>query len=82
VLHNDYEATSLSILLAAAGIRAGQLELQARLSRSGPLDPQVVCAAAQPSAATDEHDTPACSATQRAVSLFRGSVFAGATGRS
>ena len=41
-LHNDCEATSLSMLLAAAGIRAGQLELQARLPRSGPLDPEPV----------------------------------------
>ena len=42
VLHNDCEATSLSMLLAAAGIRAGQLELQDRLPRSGPLDPEPV----------------------------------------
>lgn len=42
VLHNDCEATSLSMLLAAAGIRAGQLELQGRLPRSGPLDPEPV----------------------------------------
>ncbi|MGH3053567.1 MAG: C39 family peptidase [Gaiellaceae bacterium] len=42
VLHNDCEATSLSMLLAAAGIRAGQLRLQARLPRSGPLDPESV----------------------------------------
>lgn len=42
VLHNDCEATSLSMLLAAAGVRAGQLELQARLPRSGPLDPEPV----------------------------------------
>jgi uncharacterized protein YvpB len=42
VLHNDCEATSLSMLLAAAGIRAGQLELQKRLPRSGPLDPEPV----------------------------------------
>lgn len=42
VLHNDCEATSLSMLLAAAGIRAGQLELQERLPRSGPLDPEPV----------------------------------------
>jgi len=39
VLHNDCEATALSMLLAAAGVRAGQLELQERLPRSGPLDP-------------------------------------------
>jgi uncharacterized protein YvpB len=42
VLHNDCEATSLSMLLAAAGIHAGQLELQERLPRSGPLDPEPV----------------------------------------
>jgi uncharacterized protein YvpB len=42
VLHNDCEATSLSMLLAAAGIHAGQLRLQARLPRSGPLDPEPV----------------------------------------
>jgi uncharacterized protein YvpB len=39
-LHNDCEATALSMLLAAAGVHAGQLELQARLPRSGPLDPE------------------------------------------
>jgi uncharacterized protein YvpB len=42
VLHNDCEATALSMLLAAANVRAGQLELQARLPRSGPLDPEPV----------------------------------------
>jgi len=42
VLHNDCEAASLSMLLAAAGVHAGQLELQARLPRSGPLDPAPV----------------------------------------
>jgi len=42
VLHNDCEATSLSMLLAAAGVRVGQLALQARLPRSGPLDPEPV----------------------------------------
>jgi uncharacterized protein YvpB len=42
VLHNDCEATSLSMLLAAAGVHASQLELQARLPRSGPLDPEPV----------------------------------------
>jgi uncharacterized protein YvpB len=41
-LHNDCEATSLSMLLAAAGVHAGQLELQSRLPRSGPLDPEPV----------------------------------------
>lgn len=39
LLKNDCEATALSMLLAAAGVRAGQLELQRRLPRSGPLDP-------------------------------------------
>ena len=42
VLHNDCEATALSMILSAAGIRAGQIELQERLPRSGPLDPQPV----------------------------------------
>jgi uncharacterized protein YvpB len=42
VLHNDCEATALSMVLAAAGVRVGQLELQARLPRSGPLDPEPV----------------------------------------
>jgi uncharacterized protein YvpB len=42
VLHNDCEATALSMLLAAAGVRAGQLELEAQLPRSGPLDPEPV----------------------------------------
>jgi uncharacterized protein YvpB len=42
VLHNDCEATALSMLLAAAGVRVGQLELQERLPRSGPLDPEPV----------------------------------------
>ncbi|HLX32868.1 MAG TPA: C39 family peptidase [Gaiellaceae bacterium] len=42
VLHNDCEATSLSMLLAAAGVRVGQLRLQAQLPRSGPLDPEPV----------------------------------------
>lgn len=46
VLHNDCEAASLSMLLAAAGVRAGQLELQRRLPRSGPLDPQPVAGSA------------------------------------
>lgn len=42
VLHNDCEATALSMLLAGAGVRVGQLELQSRLARSGPLDPEPV----------------------------------------
>ena len=42
VLHNDCEATALSMLLAASGVRTGQLRLQARLPRSGPLDPEPV----------------------------------------
>lgn len=40
VLHNDCESTALSMLLAAAGVQVGQLRLQARLPRSGPLDPE------------------------------------------
>ena len=39
VLHNDCESAALSMLLAGAGVRIGQLRLQSRLSRSGPLDP-------------------------------------------
>lgn len=42
VLHNDCEATSLSMLLAAAGVHVGQLTLQAKLPRSGPLDPEPI----------------------------------------
>jgi uncharacterized protein YvpB len=42
VLHNNCESTALSMLLAAAGVRAGQLKLQAQLPRSGPLDPEPV----------------------------------------
>jgi uncharacterized protein YvpB len=42
LLHNDCEATSLSMLLAAAGVKKGQLALQAQLPRSGPLDPEPV----------------------------------------
>lgn len=42
VLHNDCEVTALSTLLTAAGVRAGQLELQHRLPSSGPLDPEPV----------------------------------------
>jgi uncharacterized protein YvpB len=42
VLHNDCESTALSMLLAAAGHHVGQLKLQARLPRSGPLDPEPV----------------------------------------
>lgn len=42
VLHNDCEATALSMLLAAAGVHAGQLELQEKLPISGPLDPDPV----------------------------------------
>jgi len=42
VLHNDCEVTALSMLLAVAGRRVGQLELQALLPRSGPLDPEPV----------------------------------------
>ena len=46
VLHNDCEATALSMLLAAAGHHVGQLRLQARLPRSGPLDPEPVAGSA------------------------------------
>jgi uncharacterized protein YvpB len=42
VLHNDCEATALSMILAAAGHHAGQLALQAQLPQSGPLDPVAV----------------------------------------
>lgn len=42
VLHNDCEATALSMLLEAAGVQVGQLVLQHRLPRSGPLDPEPV----------------------------------------
>ncbi len=42
VLQNDCEATSLSMLLTAAGVHIGQLRLQAQLPRSGPLDPEPV----------------------------------------
>lgn len=42
VLHNDCEVTALSMLLSAAGVQVGQLELQARLPRSGPRDPEPV----------------------------------------
>jgi uncharacterized protein YvpB len=42
VLHNNCEATALSMLLAAAGVHVGQLAVQARLPQSGPLDPKPV----------------------------------------
>jgi uncharacterized protein YvpB len=42
VLHNDCEATALSMILAAGGRRVGQLALQAQLPPSGPLDPAPV----------------------------------------
>lgn len=42
VLRDDCEATSLSMLLTAAGVHVGQLRLQQELPRSGPLDPQPV----------------------------------------
>ncbi|HEY2355574.1 MAG TPA: C39 family peptidase [Gaiellaceae bacterium] len=42
VLHNDCEATALSMILAAARHPAGQLALQAQLPQSGPLDPVAV----------------------------------------
>jgi uncharacterized protein YvpB len=42
VLHNDCEATALSMILAAAHHPIGQLALQAQLPQSGPLDPVAV----------------------------------------
>ena len=42
VLHNDCEATSLSMLLTAVGVHANQLRLQGQLPKSRPLDPQPV----------------------------------------
>jgi len=42
VLRDDCEATSLSMLLTAAGVHVGQLRLQARLPISGPLDPEPI----------------------------------------
>lgn len=42
LLHNDCEATALSMLLSAAGVRVSQLRLQAQLPTSGPLDPEPV----------------------------------------
>ena len=45
-LHNDCESTALSVLLGAAGVHVGQLELQDRLPRSGPLDPEPVAGSA------------------------------------
>lgn len=38
-LRNNCETAALSMLLAGAGVRVSQLELQRRLSKSGPLDP-------------------------------------------
>jgi uncharacterized protein YvpB len=40
VERNDCETTALSILLETVGVHTGQHELQARIARSGPLDPQ------------------------------------------
>jgi uncharacterized protein YvpB len=40
-LRNNCETAALSMLLAARGVKARQLELQAQLARSGPLDPRV-----------------------------------------
>lgn len=48
VLHNDCEATALSMLLTAAGVHAGQLELQERIPISGPLDPEPVAGSTLP----------------------------------
>jgi uncharacterized protein YvpB len=39
-LRNNCETAALEILLATAGVRADQLELQTQLDRSGPLDPE------------------------------------------
>ena len=39
-LRNDCEATALQILLATTGLKDDQLRLQAKLPRSGPLDPR------------------------------------------
>jgi uncharacterized protein YvpB len=39
-LRNNCETTALSMLLGSAGERVGQLTLQRRLPRSGPLDPR------------------------------------------
>lgn len=38
-LRNNCETAALAMLLAGRGVRAGQLELQRQLPRSGPLDP-------------------------------------------
>lgn len=38
-LRNNCESAALSMVLAGRGVRAGQLELQRALPRSGPLDP-------------------------------------------
>jgi uncharacterized protein YvpB len=48
VLRNDCEAASLSMLLAAAGLHVGQLELQRRLPEARPLDPVSVPGRALP----------------------------------
>ena len=39
-LRNNCETAALEVLLATAGVRVDQLKLQARLDRSGPLDPE------------------------------------------
>lgn len=39
-LHNNCETAALSALLASAGTRVDQLELQRHVARSGPLDPE------------------------------------------
>jgi uncharacterized protein YvpB len=41
-LHNNCETAALSILLATTGLRRSQLQLQSRVARSGPLDPESV----------------------------------------
>lgn len=40
VLHNNCEAAALSMVLAAAGVRVGQLRLQAQLPQAEPIDPR------------------------------------------
>lgn len=39
-LRNNCESAALSILLATAGVRADQLDIQRRIPRDGPLDPR------------------------------------------
>jgi uncharacterized protein YvpB len=39
-LRNNCETTALQVLLATVGVKVDQLRLQAKVRRSGPLDPQ------------------------------------------